>query len=170
MRVTIFATLLSLIIASSAFAALKVNDRAPAFSLRDRAGNTFHLDDVLGVMRKENGHGIVLNFFASWCAPCRNELPLFNSVAADMPGKGISVILIGVKENFDVIGGMLAELKVDRPLVLSDQDGKTAEKYGVRFLPTTFLIGADGRVKDVIYGEISNEKELRGSVQKLLRK
>ncbi len=170
MRVSIFAALLSLMIVSSAFAALKVNDSAPVFSLRDRAGNIFSLYDVLGAMRKENGRGIVLNFFASWCAPCRNELPLFNSVAVDVRSKGISVVLIGVKENFDVIGGMLAELKVDRPFVLSDQNGKTAEKYGVRFLPTTFFIGADGRVKDVIYGEISSEQELRGSIQKLLKK
>ncbi len=170
MRVSILAVLLSLMIASSAFAALRVNDTAPVFSLQDRAGNTFYLNDVLGVMRKQNGHGIVLNFFASWCAPCRNELPLINSVAADLRSKGITVVLIGVKENFDVIGGMLAELKVDRPLVLSDQDGKTAEKYGVRFFPTTFFIGADGRVKDVIYGEITNEQELRGRVQKLLKK
>jgi len=58
---------------------------------------------------------------------------------------------------------------VDKPVVLTDPSGKTGEQYGVRFLPVTYFIGADGRVKDVIYGEISGQKELRNSVQKLLQ-
>lgn len=155
--------------AASAFA-LKLNDSAPAFSLGDSAGKDFYLSDVVGATRKENGQGIVLGFFASWCAPCRNELPLINFFVDDLRKKGITVVIVGVKEDFDRIKGMLVELKVDKPVVLSDRDGKTTEKYGVRFLPTTFFIGADGTVKDVIYGEIKDEKELMDSVQKLLLK
>ncbi len=170
MKTLICAVLLSMVIASSAFAVVKVNDSAPAFSLRDRTGKDYSLDDVLAEMRKQNGHGMVLGFFASWCVPCRNELPRINSVVDDLRGKGVAVVLVGVKENFHLIDGMLGDLKVDKPVVLSDEDGKTAEKYGVRFLPVTFFIGVDGKVKDVIYGEIANEQELTERIQKLLKK
>jgi hypothetical protein len=59
-------------------------------------------------------------------------------------------------------------MKVDRPIVLSDRHGKTAEQYGVRFLPMTFSIGADGRVKQVIFGAIDDANILRDSAGKLL--
>jgi peroxiredoxin len=62
---------------------------------------------------------------------------------------------------------LLAELKIEKPIVLSDRNGKVGEKYGVKFLPTTFFIGSDGRVKEVVFGEIKNEKELREKAEKL---
>jgi hypothetical protein len=64
---------------------------------------------------------------------------------------------------------LLTELKVNKPVVLSDDHGAVGEKYGVRFLPVTFFIGSDGRIKDVIYGEISGEKELREKAGKLAK-
>jgi hypothetical protein len=77
-------------------------------------------------------------------------------------------VIIGVKESHDRIGALLAELKVDKPIALSDNDGKVAELYQVRFLPITFFIGADGNVRDIIFGEIKNEAELRKSIGKLV--
>jgi peroxiredoxin len=68
----------------------------------------------------------------------------------------------------DVVGATKKEN--GQGIVLSFFASCCAEKYGVRFLPTTFFIGADGTVKDVIYGEIKDEKELMDSVQKLLKK
>jgi peroxiredoxin len=72
-------------------------------------------------------------------------------------------------EDFDAVRGLLTELKVTKPLVLSDERGAVAEKYGVRFLPVTFFIGSDGKIKDVIYGEIEGEKELRERAGKLTK-
>jgi peroxiredoxin len=163
----IITTLSLCLLASSSFAALKVNDTAPTFSLKDIRGKDFNLSDYVGATRQEGGNGIILSFFASWCAECRNELPLINSLVDELKGKGIKVVIVDIKENFDTIGAFLAELKVDRPVVLSDRDGKTAEKYGVRFLPMTFSIGADGRVKQVVFGAIDDAKKLRDSAGKL---
>ncbi len=154
---------------SSAFAALKPNEPAPAFSLRDSQGRDFYLSDVAGPKSKGKLNGVILSFFASWCVPCRKELPLIDSLVDELKEKGINVVLVDVKEDFDTIGVLLSELKVDKPIVLSDRYGTVAEKYGVRFLPATFFIGADGKIKDVIFGEIQSEKELRDSASKLAK-
>jgi len=164
----IFAALAILVFASTVFAALKTNDTAPIFSLRDVEGKDFNLNDYVGAARKESGNGIVLGFFASWCVGCRNELPLINSLVDELKGKGIKVVIVDVKEDFNTIDSFLTGLKVDKAVVLSDLHGKIAELYGVRFLPVTFFIGADGTVKHIIFGEIDNAKEVRKSAGKLL--
>lgn len=166
MKKIIIASLLLFLLASSAFA-LRINDPAPIFSLRDIKEEDFYLSDLVGVARNENNNGVILSFFASWCVPCRNELPLINSLVDELTDKGIKIVIVGFKEDFDTIGSLLAELKVDKPVVLCDRDGKVGGKYGVRFLPTTFFIGSDGRVKDVVFGEIKDKKELREKAGKL---
>ncbi len=160
------AILVQFLFVSSAFA-LKLDDPAPPFSLKDSEGKNFELSDFVGAAKKENSNGVILSFFASWCIACRNELPLFNSLADELQGEGIKIVVIGLKEDFDTIGSLLADLKVRMPIVLSDRDGKVAEKYGVRYLPTTFFIGSDGKVKGVVFGEIKNESELREKAKKI---
>jgi thiol-disulfide isomerase/thioredoxin len=164
----IFAALASLLFATAAFAALKTNDAAPIFSLRDVEGKDFNLNDYVGAARIESGNGIILGFFASWCVGCRNELPLINSLVDELKGKGIKIVIVDVKEDFNTIDSFLTGLKVDKPIVLSDLHGKIAELYGVRFLPVTFFIGVDGTVKHIIFGEILDAKEVRKSAGKLL--
>jgi thiol-disulfide isomerase/thioredoxin len=164
----IIAALSLCLFASSSHAALKPNDTAPTFSLRDIEGKDFYLGDYVGATRKETGNGVILSFFASWCAGCRNELPLINSLVDELKGKGIAVVIVDIKEDPDTIGEFLAGLKVDKPVVLSDRYGKTAELYGVRFLPSTFFLGADARVKHIIFGEIYDAKEVRTGAAKLL--
>ena len=170
MKNFVIAGLMVFIVASPAFAALKLNDSAPAFSLRDSEGKVFSLSDVVGAKNNGKVKGVVVSFFATWCIPCRNELRLINAVTEPLNQKGVKVVFVNVKEDFKTIRNLLAELKVDKPIVLSDSDGKTAERYGVRFFPTTFFIGADGSVKHFIYGEIRNWKELMDNVQDLDKK
>jgi hypothetical protein len=87
----------------------------------------------------------------------------------ELRSKEITVVLINVKENLDTIKALLKELQVDQPVVLRDADGKTGKQYELRFLPTTFFVGADGKLKDVIYGGIRKESELRAGAEKLLK-
>ncbi len=163
------AALLILLYVPSAFAALKPNDPAPTFSLRDNTGKVFSLNDVVGAQSKEKANGVILSFFASWCMACRDELPIINSVVDEMKSKGIRVVIVGFKEDFVRINALLAALKVDKPVVVNDQEGKVGEEYGIRFLPVTFFIGADGRIKHIIYGEINDGKEVTEVAEKLLK-
>jgi len=162
---TIFAVFL---LASSSFAALKTNDIAPTFILLDRSGNNFSLNDVIDEKRKDKVKGVILSFFASWCIPCRNELPIINSLADELKAKGVMIVIVGVKENFESINALLASLKVGKVVVLSDPDGEVSERYQVRFLPVTFFIGGDGKVRHVTYGEIGSAQALRDSAENLL--
>jgi peroxiredoxin len=168
MKKIIVAVLLQFMLVSSVFG-LTVDDLAPMFSLRDIKEKDFYLSDLVGATKKENNNGVILSFFASWCVPCRSELKLINSLVDEMKDKGIEIVIVGFKEDPDAIGSLLAELNVSKPVVLCDRDGKVGEKYGVRFLPTTYFIGSDGRVKHVVFGEIKDKKELREKAEKLTK-
>jgi peroxiredoxin len=169
MRQGILIISLLILLTVPAFAALKMNDPVPDFSLKDRQGRDFKLSDVVGANSKEKANGVVLNFFASWCVPCKEELPLFNSLVDDMKGKGIKIVLIAHLEDFDTIQGMLTALNVHKPLVLSDPEGKVGERYGLRFLPATYFINGDGKLKQIFYGQIENERQFRAIAEGLLK-
>lgn len=149
---------------ASSSLALNINDPAPPFSLRDIDGGIFYLSEHVSRSKK----GVILNFFAYHCKPCRNELPVLNRLVDEFKGMGITVVIIGWKDDFDKIEKMLGELKVDRPIVLSDKYGKVGDKYGVRGLPLTIFIGSDGKVKDIVRGELPEiEKVFRDKAGKL---
>jgi len=166
--------LLTIFLAVVSFAApavaLKVNDTAPPISLRDNNGEFFYLSAYIGPNKKEPVKGLIVNFFSSTCVPCKNELPVLNSLVDEFEKKGIKVVIIGYKENFDKFTDMLEGLKVDKPIMLADPYGKTGEKYGVYGLPLTVLIRSDGKVKDIIKGELPNiGNVLREKAKKLLK-
>jgi thiol-disulfide isomerase/thioredoxin len=169
MKRVILILVLILLLPPQSSAALKLNEPAPLFSLPDVTGQTFSLGDVIGAGKTNMGTGVIVSFFASWCIPCRHELPIMSALVGEFRSKGVTVVLIDVKENLATIKALLKELQIDQPIVLSDAEGKTSEKYELRFLPTTFFIGADGKLKDVIYGGIDNASQLRDSMRKLLK-
>jgi thiol-disulfide isomerase/thioredoxin len=155
-----FAVLGFFLFATPAFAALKIDDAAPAFTLPAFGKKEYSFS---GAQTGGNG-GTIISFFASWCMPCRTELPMLNALVPELGAKGIKVLLVGVREDFGTIGQLLTELKVDKPVVVSDRDGKVSEQYRVLFLPTTFFVGGDGRVKDIIFGQIKDEAQVRKGI------
>lgn len=150
--------------------ALKVGETAPLFSLRDTSGNYFHLSDSIGENKKESLNGLIISFFSSTCAPCKNELPILNSLIDEFEKKGIKIVIIGYKEDFNQFIDMLDKLRVGKPVILSDRHGKVGEKYGVYGLPHTVFIDGNGKVRDIIIGELPNiSKVLREKARKLLK-
>jgi len=137
--------------------ALSANDAAPPIALRDSGGTYFFLSDNIGSSAKKPAKGIIVNFFASTCDPCRKELPALNSIVDEFAQKNIKIIIIGYKEGFDKFMGMLEDLKVNKPVTLSDPYGKAGKEYGVYGLPMTVFIGADGKVKEIIKGEVTGK-------------
>jgi len=160
---------MALLLAGDAWA-LRVNDEAPVFALRDSTDCNFYLSDFVGPKKKKPVKAVLISFFASYCKPCRHELPVLNSLVDEFGKKGVKIVVVGFKEDFDKIMDLLSAIKVDKPVVLSDRYGKVGEKYGVRSLPMTFLVGADGRVKDVIMGEMPDvEQFLRERINRALK-
>ena len=129
--------LLSILLTTSLFAELKVGDEAPTFFVRDLTEQNFFFSDTL-----KTGKPAVLSFFATWCVPCRAEMPELDTLSQSY--KDVNFYLVDVsgltqgkskmKEDPEKVKIMVKSLGVTLQ-VLMDKYGKVAEKYGVKSLP-----------------------------------
>ena len=129
---------------------VKAGEDAPNFFLRFHSGESFYLSRTVGVKaRDELRKPLVLSFFATWCIPCKKEIPQLEILREKYPDVGI--YLIDVNEPADLLAEYIAEYDIKLE-VLMDRYGKVAAKYGVVSdqgvgnLPTLFIIGDDGKV------------------------
>jgi cytochrome c biogenesis protein CcmG, thiol:disulfide interchange protein DsbE len=108
----------------------------PAFTGRTLDG-TVSLTDI-------RGRVVLLNFWASWCAECRPEMPVLQRLHEELEPRGLAVVGVNAREEAATLRRYATELRLTFPLVL-DRDGRINGQYGVVGIPTTFLIGRDGR-------------------------
>jgi peroxiredoxin len=111
---------------------------APVFTLKDLNGRGVRLADFRGKV-------VFLNFFATWCVPCRVEMPAIERLHRDFRGKGLVVLAVDIQESARTVRPFVRELKLSFPALL-DEDGSVATMYAVRPLPATYLISRDGRI------------------------
>lgn len=112
---------------------------APVISLTDIDEQPFNLNDV-------KGHWVFVHFWASWCGPCRKEMPAIQNMWHLMKDKGLKIALINTAENEDTIFSFLSVHAPDiRPLM--DNDGQVTEAWKPRGLPATYLVDPDGQVR-----------------------
>lgn len=121
---------------------------APDVSLPLLDGTTFRIADAVG------REVIVLNFFATWCGPCRAEMPELARYTA-AAGKDVRLIGIDAQETRALVERFLTANKVTFPVAI-DETGDILKRFGVEAFPTTIVIGADGRVKVYEVGQVSN--------------
>ncbi len=118
-----------------------VNERAPEFSLADLSGKTIHLSDFRGKV-------VLVNFWASWCPPCKMEIPGFQKIYETYKDRGFTVIGIATD---DVSRSFLKEMGMTYPVALAD--GKVIRDYGnISGIPASFLVGRDGRIIKKVMG------------------
>jgi len=113
--------------------------KAPEFSLTDMDGEPFTLEST-------RGKWVFLHFWASWCGPCREEMPAIQQMRSTFDNDKFEIVLINTAENEDTIFSFLGEIGMDM-YSLMDTDGLVTEKYKPRGLPTTILIDPDGNVQ-----------------------
>lgn len=116
----------------------------------------FHLPDTEGIYTRLSdykGKVILLNFFATWCPPCRREMPSIQTLHNKMKGKNFEIVCVSVDRgdknkviNFIKSGGLTFK-------VLLDSDGSAADKYSVTSIPATFIIGKKGNIVNKVIGE-----------------
>jgi peroxiredoxin len=126
--------------------ALQLTQPMPDFTLTDRTGAHVTFSQVL----KENSV-VVINFWASWCGPCRLEMPGFEKEYAAKHGQGFALLGINEDEKPQDMNDYLAKKPVTFPILL-DADNALMKKFGVRSLPTTIIVGKDGRIRMVTEG------------------
>lgn len=127
-----------------------VGRTAIAFSLQTLDGKTFSLDS-------SRGKPLVMNFFASWCDPCREEMPLINELAAKADKDGYIVLGIAVEDSRAAVTQYARESKLVFPIAL-DLNSKVKRAYRIFGPPGTFFIDRQGVIKDVVLGPISQER------------
>lgn len=108
----------------------------------------FALENLAGEERSLSffeGQVVVLNFWASWCGPCVAEMPAMDALYQDIGGEDFTIIGVNVQEQGSVARNFVEQNGITFPILL-DRSGSTARRYGVRGLPTSYVIAPDGSV------------------------
>ena len=166
--------LLAFCFAESAIANKTANDIKVPFGIRHYdigSAQNFALNDIDGEkfeLGNAKGHWVFLHFWASWCGPCREEMPTIQKLANAMQGEKFQIVMINTAEDEDTIFEFLAAIDVELNSLM-DVDGLVTEVWKPRGLPTSFLINPKGEVKyQAIGGREWDKPEYIGFLKKLL--
>jgi len=124
----------------------------PALELTDLEGRTHRLADY-------RGRVILINFWATWCGPCRDEMPSIQGLKEKLAGRPFAVLAVNLDEPESRIRKFLSQMKLDFTILL-DPERKVAKAWDVRILPASFVVGPDGRIRYSLIGEINWDHEL----------
>ncbi len=133
----------------------------PALALRDLDGRLHRLEDYRGKV-------VLINFWATWCEPCREEMPSMNKLRALLAGRPFAVLAVNLAESEPRIRRFLEQLPLDFPVLL-DRDSAAAKAWRARFLPASFVVGPDGRIRYAVLGEMDwTGERVRDAINALL--
>ncbi|PCM45485.1 TlpA family protein disulfide reductase [Marinobacter sp. ANT_B65] len=139
-----------------------INVPAPDFTLESRSGDNVRLED-------HRGEVVMLNFWASWCGPCRQEMPLMDGIYSRYQDLGFTILAVNVDENRDEALRFLDKVPVNYP-VLYDPESSVSELYEVPAMPTTVMIDRDGTARYIHYGyKPGYEDEYEAQIRELVR-
>lgn len=138
---TLFRTLLGLLLAGCALAASAAppTGMAPDFTLRTLDGRNLRLQE-------QRGRVVLVNFWATWCGPCRVEMPHLNRLHDKYRAAGLVLLGVNVDEDPRAAAGVAGKLGVQFPVLL-DTDKAVSRLYDLNSMPSTVLIDRDGRVR-----------------------
>lgn len=141
-----------------------VGQPAPAFTLPSL------LQDQAISLTQFNGKVVYIDFWASWCAPCRTSFPLLNKLQQKLKDQGFEVVAINLDENQANAERFLKDFPVGFTL-LRDSKGEWADKYVVESMPTSFIIDRQGVIQNIHHGFSSDDiNELEQKIVQLLAK
>ena len=149
----VIVVLMSMVIAPAEAAEMKLwqGGPAPALALKDLRGRDHRLADYKGKV-------ILINFWATWCAPCRDEMPSIQRLKETLAGRPFVVLGVNLDEPESRIEKFLSGVKLDFPILL-DPGRRAAKAWGARILPASYVVGPDGRVRYTVVGEINWDNE-----------
>jgi thiol-disulfide isomerase/thioredoxin len=124
---------------------MKLDGRAaPPLALEDMDGQPWKLEDA-------RGHWVFVHFWASWCGPCRREMPTIQAIFSEFEPSELEIVLINTAESEDTVFSFLASVAPDiTPLM--DRDGLVTERWQPRGLPSTFFVDPHGRLQYLALG------------------
>ncbi len=136
---------------------------APDFTLKSTEGNTVRLSDY-------RGKAVLLNFWATWCQPCKIEMPWFVDLQKQYGAQGLQVIGVNMDDDADKDGAKIAEFarRMNLNYIVLLGNDRVGDAYGgVEGLPTSFFIGRDGKIVGYVPGLVSHS-EIEDNIKKAL--
>ncbi len=136
---------------------------APDISLPDQDGDLHQLSSL-------RGRVVLLNFWASWCTPCKAEMPALEKIFQKYKSQGFQIFSINAtnQDNRQAAIDLARSLGISFQ-ILFDENGTAADLYGLRALPTTFIIDPEGKITDVLIGGPISEALLDIRIQQVLK-
>ena len=119
---------------------------APALALLDLEGRAHRLEDYRGKV-------VLINFWATWCEPCRAEMPAMNKLRAALAGQPFAVLAVNLAEPESRIRRFMEQVPLDFPVLL-DRDSGVAKAWRARILPASYVLDAEGRIRYSALGEV----------------
>jgi len=139
-----------------------VGDEAPDFTLTDLRGDSVNLSSMRG--RKV----VLLDFWATWCGPCRMAMPSLQGIHEDLAAGGIELVSVNQQEPTDSVRAFIDRKQYTFRTVL-DKEGGVGDRYGVRALPTVVVVDKQGKVRRLAVGHSYDDSELRKTLVTLAR-
>lgn len=163
----VLAVVLLLVISSLAVAGVaklkpfKANQKTPALVLKDLKGNTHDLSQY------EN-QVVLVQFWATYCTPCRTEMPSMNRLQKKLQGKPFKILAVDMGEEKAEVMAFVKQVKPEFTILL-DPDGTSIQQWKVFAAPANFIIGKDGKIKYTLYGGVEwDSKEIVDALIKLM--
>ncbi len=164
MRLVLFAGMIlcAFLGAGSGAQAARAGHSAPAFSLPSASGKSASLDALKGQV-------VLVDFWASWCAPCRESFPFLNRMQRQYGAQGLHILGINVDEKRVDATRFLAKIPAQFS-VLYDAAGETPKAYDLKVMPSSYLIGRDGKIRLVHQGfKAKDQAALEAAIASVLR-
>jgi len=121
---------------------------APDFHLTAADGTSMRLSDLRGQV-------VLLNFWATWCPPCKAEMPDLNALNREYgPSHQFTVVGVDLQENSDAVASFARDHEIGFPLLLDSDGGVTTGSYSLRALPTSMIIDREGKIRDTWSGQL----------------
>jgi peroxiredoxin len=133
----------------------------PALALEDMEGRPHRLETYRGKV-------VLVNFWATWCEPCREEMPSIERLRRSMDGRPFAVLAVNLGEPVSRIRAFLEKMPVGFPVLL-DRDTAVAKAWKARILPATYIVGPDGKIRYAHLGELDwSQESVRRAIAALL--
>lgn len=142
--------------------ASELSGKAANFTLKSMGGKNLKLSEYRGQV-------VMLNFWASWCAPCRQEMPLLEDLYKKYKPLGFTLLGVNVEQDSSKASTLLRNIKVSFP-ILFDNENKVSKQYNVSAMPTTVIIDRDGNLRYLHQGykpgyELEYQKQIKALIR-----